>query len=346
MNGNHIKQLISAQRDGTYSGTRHCPLSTGSIEVIKQCKTRKPSHNALCSRVMHINIDLNNANYYYGQSDGIWMTILSITSMTNSFNSDSWCRSIFCTLMKPSIILLLWLKDCFKNSLFVCVFVLFFLLTLCPFRQQYVMLHDMVAAHSVVRVSVCSGNKGRSQLITHRSTNNLLLDLTGWFGSDFEVLWPRDLAPRRLPGHVHGARPRRRHRGAGQRDDHALRRRARSRNLHREREHADRWGSSSTRSPSAPTRCRSEPPPCLQGRASRSPKPACPTRAWRRRPATARRSTRGTRCSVALRSSRRASTPASWWRLWSSGQVRRSTRKYQYSVRVTDKCSCCHSTLF
>lgn len=46
------------------------------------------------------------------------------------------------------------------------------------------MLHDMVAAHSVVRVSVCSGNKGRSQLITHRSTNNLLLHLTGWLGSD------------------------------------------------------------------------------------------------------------------------------------------------------------------
>lgn len=44
-----------------------------------------------------------------------------------------------------------------------------------PFFQQYVMLHDMVAAHSVVRVSVCSGNKGRSQLITHSSTNNRLL---------------------------------------------------------------------------------------------------------------------------------------------------------------------------
>lgn len=36
--------------------------------------------------------------------------------------------------------------------------------------QQYVMLHDMVAAHSVVRVSVCRGNKGMfSSLIMTRS---------------------------------------------------------------------------------------------------------------------------------------------------------------------------------
>lgn len=27
--------------------------------------------------------------------------------------------------------------------------------------QQYVMLHDMVAAHSIVRVSVCRGNQGK-----------------------------------------------------------------------------------------------------------------------------------------------------------------------------------------
>lgn len=35
--------------------------------------------------------------------------------------------------------------------------------------QQYVMLHDMVAAHSVVRVSVCRGNKGMfsSLIMTH-----------------------------------------------------------------------------------------------------------------------------------------------------------------------------------
>lgn len=36
------------------------------------------------------------------------------------------------------------------------------------FFQQFVMLHDMVATHSVVRVSVCRGNKGRSQLITQQ----------------------------------------------------------------------------------------------------------------------------------------------------------------------------------
>lgn len=29
--------------------------------------------------------------------------------------------------------------------------------------QQYVMLHDMVASHSIVRVSVCRGSKGTSQ---------------------------------------------------------------------------------------------------------------------------------------------------------------------------------------
>lgn len=41
----------------------------------------------------------------------------------------------------------------------LCVIVCFFD-TMSFLFQQYVMLHDMVAAHSVVRVSVCRGNKG------------------------------------------------------------------------------------------------------------------------------------------------------------------------------------------
>lgn len=33
------------------------------------------------------------------------------------------------------------------------------------FPQQYVMLHDMVAAHSIVRVSVCRANNGLSYFL-------------------------------------------------------------------------------------------------------------------------------------------------------------------------------------
>lgn len=56
-----------------------------------------------------------------------------------------------------------------------------------PFFQQFVMLHDMVATHNVVRVSVCSGDKGRSQLITHSSKQTQPSTLL-W--SDVEVLCP------------------------------------------------------------------------------------------------------------------------------------------------------------
>lgn len=55
--------------------------------------------------------------------------------------------------MGPLIILF---SNIAENRIF-CV--LFFLLV-SPFLQQFVMLRDMVAAHSVLRVSVCRGNKG------------------------------------------------------------------------------------------------------------------------------------------------------------------------------------------
>lgn len=50
------------------------------------------------------------------------------------------------------------------------------------------MLHDMVATHSVLRVSVCSGDKGRSQLITHSSRQTPASTLL-WSDVD-EVLCP------------------------------------------------------------------------------------------------------------------------------------------------------------
>lgn len=45
--------------------------------------------------------------------------------------------------------------------------------TLSLLFQQYVMLHDMVAAHSVLRVSVCRGNKGTFPVICILSTDKL-----------------------------------------------------------------------------------------------------------------------------------------------------------------------------
>lgn len=55
--------------------------------------------------------------------------------------------------------------------------------TLLLLLQQYVMLRDMVAAHSVLRVSVCRGNDGGH----HESTHSISPDTFFFYG--FCLLW-------------------------------------------------------------------------------------------------------------------------------------------------------------
>lgn len=110
--------------------------------------------------------------------------------------------------------------------------------------QQYVMLHDMVAAHSVVRVSVCRGNKGTfySVKIMHCCILTLL------FAKIFKPLLfhllfvpPLIIHDRYRTGNVNGARPRWRHRYSSEWDGNALRCHPLPGNLCCEWEHADGW---------------------------------------------------------------------------------------------------------
>lgn len=104
--------------------------------------------------------------------------------------------------------------------------------TLLLLLQQYVMLHDMVAAHSVLRVSVCRGNQGGHHKATHSiSPETFFL----WFLSSWVFC-----SCRNWTGHVHRARAWWCHLHSSQWDGDAVRRRAPPGNLYREWEHADR----------------------------------------------------------------------------------------------------------
>lgn len=106
---------------------------------------------------------------------------------------------------------------------------------LCVFLQQYVMLHDMVASHSVVRVSVCRGNKGMSKVLLHIPADKR-------FAQVANLLTHCSVHLRYWTGHVNRACAWWCHFYPSQWDGNALRCRSFAGNLRCKREHADRWG--------------------------------------------------------------------------------------------------------
>ncbi|XP_074690025.1 polyamine-transporting ATPase 13A3 isoform X2 [Strix aluco] len=76
--------------------------------------------------------------------------------------------SIFKLLIKELFSVILWITDEYHYYALAIVImsVISIVSSLYTIRKQYVMLHDMVAAHSIVRVSVCRGNQEIEEILS------------------------------------------------------------------------------------------------------------------------------------------------------------------------------------